>query len=799
MSSKSHTSRSSNGRSQGSIRGSSRASRGRLPHRREGLSTHRARGPVDSGLADSSLLADLGAGIAGPDVSGFRPQKNESHAAAPASFENLSSEEDIKISLGIQTGIEKVWQAALEKVGSLSLAWNAADAQTRDDAAEVVDPSLVFDNMRRAATMPNAGLSIHKHTATHGSVLAAHEHAVADTPGSPQRSHASLSPRVFGSGSLDALVAQDVTSLSRQARSPLSCAQRIPSSKAGCVDSLSRSVEQPANVDSIMTRRRANSLPCKAIGDCQPALHNQMLDIVCQQERLATFREHSGRDCRSLSSLEDEVSGMFTELGLRSPYVDKAPLNTACLNAAPAGPNIDAGASRSPHIRYRQVETIPWFHQAQYIASHLHPTVLDRDLVLADDDSSCADNMAEFEHRRHRYSRASALSGGYGGGLASLANRRLTATSGLSTVDGSSASTAIDPSLHRTLFSPRSRYPLRTGGPTAVPFLASSSGAPGGGQQYSPLPCGSGDNCAAAAAAFLAAGECDACSDHKKPCCQMHSILARIEQTDQYVCNISRHASAVDVLLNDLRTQSRVLAETLSISQTRASALGRAVSHAIDGTQSPANDFVSESRSRRRGSNSNSHIPDYHLLSRKGRELHKRTLHGSKAPKHKVVVSDSDHDKSWSFEAQRDVHSRTGMLRRGSADTGDSASRKSHSVDRNLNTRVESPRGDRRAKHGDPLRQRRPEQPIAVRVMRINKQWAELCAAIDGLAKNSLSASPSTVDSQLKEDAASVIVADGLKLIQRVLKTTLTSLDKARAAVNMPQHTEKPVSEDGNK
>ncbi|KAJ2768207.1 hypothetical protein GGI18_005638, partial [Coemansia linderi] len=55
------------------------------------------------------------------------------------------SDEAVQISLGIQQGIAQAWGAALEKLGSLSLAWQSEVASAQGSLTQAVDPALIFD------------------------------------------------------------------------------------------------------------------------------------------------------------------------------------------------------------------------------------------------------------------------------------------------------------------------------------------------------------------------------------------------------------------------------------------------------------------------------------------------------------------------------------------------------------------------------------------------------------------------------------------------------------------------------
>ncbi|KAJ2390770.1 hypothetical protein GGI05_003130, partial [Coemansia sp. RSA 2603] len=464
------------------------------------------------------------------------------------------------------------------------------------------------------------------------------------------------------------------------------------------------------------------------------------------------IRSNIGQSDLCLSSLEDQVSGMFTELGLKSPYVEVSRVSSndhvhqSSQTRGNVNRYVDTNSSRgdndncsSKHPDYHEMEPIPWFYQTQYAIESMDRNAIERDVLLVDDDSSCADyadSVQDHQNQHYAAKFSSTIDNNGGGGsrhacgLGLNSNQRFTGTSGLSTANGSIASTAFDHGQqHRSLFSPHT-------------YSSRLSGA----SEYGTMPYG-----------------CRSCSDQKQPCSQMHNILARIEQTDQYIYNISRNASAVDSLLVDLRSQSRALAESLSISQTRATALGHTVAQTtsfaipVTAVSAPtvsskcAESVVSVGSSH---GNSNS-LREYHLLSRKAHDLHKRH----------AQMLDTQHFASDSDYELKSTH---------------------HNTSRNTSIRdpSQSPRytaamnkSSRKSKRSDSSRQRRPEQPIPVRMQRIDKQWSELRAIITQLGLES------TGGDSIAPDTAAVSKAttEGLKLIQRVLKTTLETLNTTQA------------------
>ncbi|KAJ2878598.1 hypothetical protein FB639_003335, partial [Coemansia asiatica] len=662
--------------------------------------------PHSSAFAAQAVLSDDGVIIPGTSIT----------AIESTTQTNQSSEEDVHITFGIQDSIERVWHAALEKVGSLSLAWQSEAAHARVTVAADVDPELVFDNVNKSAksadnmidtsqrcqapagtaadtildtkhqprfrlhrpprrsravvrprsiTQLSNGSSRHtvhsdEHDGVHSLQLAGlrekilrdlaqdggfSDHA-AETHRIKSRRFA-RGQRKTGSGRvmrLNKLAAPKAQSISKGAVStalspisvpvPLSSArsqrakrrnrasirlERLLPPRTSALPQTPvytgkpRSVSLPAGftadsnqalslpqisvvnhshaisasnckydvpkeaetaINPMLTRRRANSLPAAVDRFTDLSKQNGSLE----EEVIAASLGWSQSDI-CISSLEEKVSGMFTELGHKSPYLDTAHIDsgrTRRQRMRVRGKSADFGkrSSResSVHRKQRTVDTIPWFYQKQYIAAGIQHGSTERNVLLVDDDSSCADFAADADCHccSHVCTKSSLANCAYK--RSRFPHRRLTGASGLSAADGSNASTAFDYSQQRLLFSPRSQGYCRLNTPNITVY---SQGSRPNTQ------CKKSSGSSFSASPLIFTGECRSCCDQKKPCSQMHNILARIEQADHYIYSVSQNASAIDSLLADLRAQSRSLTETLSISQTRASALGHTVTQAI--------------------------------------------------------------------------------------------------------------------------------------------------------------------------------------------------------------------------
>ncbi|KAJ2635230.1 hypothetical protein GGF40_003733 [Coemansia sp. RSA 1286] len=841
---------------------------------------------------------------------------------------NQSGEEDVHITFGIQDSIERVWHAALEKVGSLSLAWQSEAAQARMTTAADVNPELVFDNVRKAAflvesksgalqgglapadpdmqldaeqqprlrlhrpprrsravvrprsiTQLSNGSSRHtvrsdEHHGLHSLQLAGHrenilrelaqdggfsDHA-AETRrirsrrlARGQRKHAPgravrpkkpavlkvqpISEGLVAEAILPVAVPAQVSAgvLLKSARSQRDKRrnrasirlERLLPPKAPVLSQASgfagkpRSISLPCGsamdssqdlalpvalarqrmfvgIDSLGKRgdyqnrdevekvpgfnhRRTNSLPSARDELCGYTrtlsgsfTHSTKHPSGPLDGEIAATNSSPIRSDRCLSSLEERVSGMFTELGLKSPYLDAAHVESGCARGQHLTPIRGKSACNgkvssresSVHRKQRTMDTVPWFYQKQYIATDVHHGSAERDVILIDDDSSCADFAADADcHCCSHVCAAKNLGDGFYG-ASRFPPRRLTGVSGLSTADGSSASTAFDYSQHRLLFSPRSQVHGRLNTPNI-----------GGGYPHSARSnVQTKKNCESFSASPLVfAGECRSCYDQRRPCSQMHNILARIEQTDHYIYSVSQNASAIDSLLADLRAQSRALAETLSISQTRASALGHTVTQAIHKNARNAvfSHEEADSVSSIRGGSAHSeqgHLKDYHALSKKTHGLKKRALALGVQNWAGIAGVETRHVASAS-ESEYEMYSSSRRALLNSPVKGLSKPPK-HVHPAKISTRE---------RRGSNSRSRRPEQPISVRVRRIDNQWAELQGVIKqlGLDNADFAAAVSASQDSSGDAEMSAIATDGLKLIQRVLKTTLESLSSA--------------------
>ncbi|KAJ1895513.1 hypothetical protein LPJ66_004548 [Kickxella alabastrina] len=805
----------------------------------------------DSPLS-GTLIADLGA-----DAHTYGGQR-----AQPFILTRGSSDEgDVQISLGIQTGIERVWRAALERVGSLSLAWHDEAAQARGDVGAAMDLSLVFDSaapvaphaagrardhrettLRSLAIDGGSGnntvrseespglrtrrLDGHREATLHSTAIdSGSSHSGSNSPATETRwagagtggargrrrrpvvqqakhvreaippaltlvvtaAPEKTSPHVrlvVPEAAVDAELTQprraQHTSIRLQRllppktpeplQKPQSVWPPLPARKysdagASTAGGRSHPVESIFEPSPAIAHRRASSLPhgtvssgIGIVANTSPLLgHRPNLGL---QGATLDLQEGPVRGDRCLTSLEEQVSEMFIELGLSSPYTDKGQIanDRLCVpggNDGAAGISIQHNSGSRTGRHYHGMATVPWFHQAQYTEPGLEEPAPERDVVLVDDDSSCADNIVDADclHRGPLYLTGV---GAVHGGPGSHARRIPAATGNKHNAASSAASAKCDYSQHHSSFRPRAH-------------------AVGSHWHANPREYYDGSG-----AAFFAANQCSVCHDLKMPCSQMHSIIARIEQTNQYVHSIGRHASAVDVLLADLRTQSRALAEILSISQTRASALGHTINRSINSTQLAAGDdgcCVGDACSAHGSPQTNqAHINDHHSLSRKTRDLHKRVqLLETQAcasstlpdPGHASLVSDIEYNRCYT-------------LLRGSDE-------KMAKNDTSAQLRS-SPRSSRQDHQAGSSRHRRPEQPLAVRVRRIDKQWSKLRSVIgqlrighvsDAVAKNAAGETLTALGATPNAVAAAAIAADGLKLIQRVLKSTLESLDAA--------------------
>lgn len=214
---------------------------------------------------------------------------------------------------------------------------------------------------------------------------------------------------------------------------------------------------------------------------------------------------------------------------------------------------------------------------------------------------------------------------------------------------------------------------------------------------------------------------------------QIHSLMKRIEQTNSYVHEIGSKAARMDKMLTELRIQSCGLAESLSISQTRVSTLSQLV----------ANAAIAGNRSQ----------PE--------------ATCGIRSPPVSTTGDVADYNHKYSTladktrEFQRKIQS--------------SRDKKHHQI-----STVSVPKVSVSSKSKYHSRKRRPVQPISVRVERIDKQWSDLRSLLERLR---LDQQPVIDNEEDTNPIAEEIAADGLKLIQKMLKLTLESLDVLPAAV----------------
>ncbi|KAJ1951337.1 hypothetical protein FBU59_000219 [Linderina macrospora] len=494
-----------------------------------------------------------------------------------------------------------------------------------------------------------------------------------------------------------------------------------------------------------------------------------------------------------LNNLEDRVSMMLSQLGMEA-----APLHA--FDARQSG-----ASSAAVYIASTDQRKMHWFQSPRYAPAH-RETKSGKDVILVDDDSSGADNLGDADyysmHRSLRPLGSDSIMPEYtiSGSNARL-HRKLTTASVVSTAVGSTSSTLQDtavasprvPRTHRQLpqhrtpgFSPAYNSHL-----TAIPGTASD------------VPV------------------CPYCRSLNTPCNQLHTILERLDQTDVYVKNVARHATAVDALLADLRAQSRVLAETLASSQARASSLSQTVTDAID--------YASQNLRRRsaphatapqtvsvRGpesvSTTRSRLDNYRTLSKKARDLDLRsqlmaTVVETRAHQEehgrsfRVGTDKSAHLYSWIQDAVAiSAHATSAsesefpdsqLRRRRTVATPDEVA-----IDRSVPMSPKEPassrastgsRVNRKPKRGGTKHHRqhhRPVQPIPVRAQRISEQWEQLQTLMGEMLPDCQSDKTAAVDTVYDRELATGIAADGLKLVQRVLKSTIESLDKVKVQGN---------------
>ncbi|KAJ1986082.1 hypothetical protein GGI25_005988 [Coemansia spiralis] len=814
------------------------------------------------------------------DTSVFQNVASSSAGEAATKVTPESSEDDVYISLGLQKGFERAWSAALSRVGAISLVWGNETELIQPNSARDVDPTLVFDGMRRASASSNPT----KHSAASNRTRNSGEENTAPKAQPLLLRNSTLVPNTENSRASGVhrrrkgfdpadyhSTRRKASKVKRDASNPKNQQPCSPHTRrmrqfsaqdlgneiaigANSVDSttpisatlsnvnansrhrmsirLERLLPQPKTPDltgsaakpilispkhdrrahvlssqkvyntndakiaetttlhttdsvlgdeaNIMYRRRANSLPQSLVdrsGMAEDAAENLINNRSTNVGKPGTLMEEA-----SLSSLEEQVSVMFTELGLRSPYVDtfQNSITTRCEQTQ---------ASNSSHSL--GPEKITWFNNSRYVAegAAMVDSRKDRNFVLVDDDSSCAENITDSVSCKYSGYLFAPNNQGDFATLAAPSSRRFTTNSVMSTADGSTVSTILD-SIHNRV-NPTPQMHSANHQTSANPSTRDRLHFP-----------------------MLALGEaaCISCKQEQKPYCQMHAFLERIEQADHYIQNVGRHASAVDALLADLRAQSRALADTLLISQTRASSLNHTVVGAIDNVLALGEDMyislpkasgILASASRRKG-----HLNGYHSLSKRVYDLIKRanTLNinardnwlakeaipaasniENKEHMHillKDAISNSAHGESASepeldAEWQRKQHQK--LSETTAYFTASGISELAH-VPSSTHS-AKSLQQTKRNIQGH----RRPIQPISIRIQRIDKQWSKLQSMIKELGIANFQSGEAVGDYNgddgsgsaelLNSQLASEIAADGLKLIQRVLKATLEALD----------------------
>ncbi|KAJ1948871.1 hypothetical protein EC988_004996, partial [Linderina pennispora] len=298
----------------------------------------------------------------------------------------------------------------------------------------------------------------------------------------------------------------------------------------------------------------------------------------------------------------------------------------------------------------------------------------------------------------------------------------------------------------------------------------------------------------------------------------LHSILERLDQTDVYVKNVARHATVVDALLADLRAQSSVLAETLASSQARASSLSQTVTDAIDRASQnlrrrSASHATAPQTASVRGPESvstmRSRLDNYRTLSKRARDLDLRSqlmatvvearAHQEETGQSFSVENDkSAHLYSWIQDAVAiSAHATSAseaefpdgpVRRRRTLATLDEAvfdqpapisPREPVSSRASTGSRVN--RKPRRSGGKNHRHHHRPAQPIPVRAQRIGEQWKQLQALMGEMMLDDQNEQVAAAEPAYDRELAAGIAADGLKLVQRVLKSTLESLDRVKA------------------
>ncbi|KAJ2038260.1 hypothetical protein H4S03_002438 [Coemansia sp. S3946] len=647
------------------------------------------------------------------------------------------SDNGVQISLGIQQGIVHAWEAALESLGSLSLAWQSEVASARGGLTQPVDPALVFDGVSKPTATPLAQRPPDKPTElgsrTRGmykrkeavdsrfaapAVPAWHmkgppsiilEGATADSAGfrnTLSKPPARYSPRGATSNisvaPLSARASRKVSGHRLSIKLERLLPHRTLDSGTPVLHAptlMTRSARGPPRrcsmpSDQIPSRRRAISHPQPAAKGAIFIRQRGTTDLTpptnivsAQQKRVSSVPDgmdtiDSLHDEQRLALLEAQVSDMFCELSLRSPYIQASRLAEQR--------TLTGSVHRGP-------EQAPWFYQKKYAEPAPPEERLTRRIILFDDDSSCPDSTVDYAHRRH--SRSSY----HYGETARMAfpdlliRRRTTSTSVLSAADESIGSTAAGSGLNSSAHAMRGCEPARA----------------------------------------------TACSSHDPPCHQFHSLQQRIEQADQYIHSVSRHALAISSMLAGLRKQSQALAELLTISQARAAPSPSQLPRGID--LSTQQFLPRHKRAKRAGKFAASSAAAAQRLG----------LESSS--------EDIDEDQSIRDRAKAWRQSRSG----------------------NCDPKASSPTqlGPERPSQGPKQvkcsqgQHRRPSQPVSVRMRRIDAQWGELCETIAALGIDMAATGIDVASNeQTMRHSATGIAVGGLKSIQRVLKNTLESL-----------------------
>ncbi|KAJ2886523.1 hypothetical protein H4R27_000563 [Coemansia aciculifera] len=679
------------------------------------------------------------------------------------------SDDGVQISLGIQQGIVHAWEAALERLGSLSLAWQSEVASVRGSLTQPVDPALVFDGVSKpTATLLAQGLpdkpmeldrrirDVYKRKEAVAPRFAAPavpawhmkgppsiilEGATADSarfggrrfgntlPEPPARYSPGGAASSTSAVPLSARASRKVSGHRLSIKLERLLPPRTLDSGTPVLHTptlMTRSARGPSRrcsmlSDQISSRRRASSHPQPAtkgtifirqrgITDITPSTAS----VSAQQKRVSSVSDYmdtrdSLHDEQRLELLEAQVSDMFCELGLRSPYIQSSRLVEQR--------TLTGSVHRGP-------EQAPWFYQKKYAEPAPPEERLVRHIILFDDDSSCPDNTTDYTHRRHsrsshRYGEAARIS------FPGLQIRRqTTSASALSAADESIGSTAAGSGLGGSVYAIRGCEPARR----------------------------------------------TASSDHDPQCHQIHSLQQRIEQADQYIHSVSRHALAISNMLAGLRKQSQALANLLTISQARTAPSPSQLPH--DSGLPTQQGLPLNKRAKKMGKFAASPLLDEPAtaMSPAPKSCSRSRSHESQGV---VAVAQCLGLASSSEDVDEDqpIRGRTRVQR--------------HSRPENCDPEANSPiplrperqaRGPKQAKYSQG-QHRRPFQPVSVRLRRIDAQWGELCEIIGALGIDTTATDIDVAaNEQTLRHSATGIAVGGLKSIQRVLKSTLESL-----------------------